>query len=68
MEGFEVNDNGAYTWYFNLKPGFIHNWEHVVIVFNTKAWGLPEFSLAELGRARQFTVEDLDLYIKRLHE
>lgn len=26
----------VYTWYVNLKPGSVHLWEHLVLLFNTK--------------------------------
>lgn len=26
----------AYTWYMNLKPGTVHDWEDLVSFFNTK--------------------------------
>lgn len=55
----------AYAWYLNLKRGSIQGWKHLVTVFNTKFfYGEVKFTLAELGRKRQFSVEELDLYDK----
>lgn len=38
-------------------------------LFNTKLFGIEaKFSLAELGRIRQYVGEDLDLYICKFYE
>lgn len=28
----------AYTWYVNLKPGSVRNWEHLMSMFNAKSF------------------------------
>lgn len=43
----------AYTWYVNLKPGSVGDWEHLVSMFNTKFFMLRKFSLTELGPMSQ---------------
>lgn len=59
----------AYVWYLNIKPGLIHDWDHLVTLFNVKFFcGEAKFTLAELGRTRQYTGEDLDVYVKRFCE
>lgn len=59
----------AYTWYLNLKPGTIQDWDHMVATFNTKFFfAEAKYTLAELGRTRQYAGEDLDLYVKRFHD
>lgn len=45
-----------------LKPGSIHDWEHMVSNFNTKFfYAKAKYILAKLGGARQYPSEDLDL-------
>lgn len=57
----------AYTWYLNLKPVSIQNWEH--LDFNARfICAEAKFSLVELSRTREFAGEDLDLYMKGFHE
>lgn len=59
----------AYSWYLSLKPGTIQDWEHVVAAFNTKFFfAEARYTLAELGRTRQYPGKDLDLYVKRFHD
>lgn len=29
-------DFWVYTWYINVKLGSMHNWEHFVLMFNSK--------------------------------
>lgn len=39
----------AYAWYVKLKLGTVHNWEHLVSLFNTKIFHIEaKFTLAEL--------------------
>lgn len=58
----------AYT-YPHLKPGSIHDSEHLVTIFNAKFFcDEAKFSLAELGQTRQFTSKDLDLYVERFQK
>lgn len=49
----------AYTWCVNLESGSIHDWEHMLSIFNTKFF---LYGLAKLGHTRQFPSEDLNLY------
>lgn len=59
----------AYTWYLNLKPGTIQDWDHMVAAFNTKFFfAEAKYTLAELGRTTQYASEDLDLNVKRFHD
>lgn len=59
----------AYIWYLNLKLGSIQDWDHLVNMFNSKFFcGEAKFTLAELGRTRQYSGEDLDVYVKIFHE
>lgn len=59
----------VHTWYLNLKPGYIHDWVHIVSTFNTKFFiAEVNHTLAELGHTRQYPSEDLDLYVKEVHE
>lgn len=61
--------NRAYTWYLSLEPGMIQDWEHMVATFKTKFFfAEAKYTLAELGRTRQYVGEDLDLYVKRFHD
>lgn len=56
----------GYTWYANLKPGSIHDFEHLASLFNSKFFYVKtKFSLVKLGRVRQNLGEDLDAYIRR---
>lgn len=58
----------AYTWYINLKPRTIHDWEHMVSTFNTKFfYAEAKFTSAELGQTRHYA-DDLDLYVRWFHE
>lgn len=42
----------AYTLYVNLKLGSLHDWEHLVFLFNTNLFRIEvKFSLAELGKS-----------------
>lgn len=53
----------------NLKLGSVHHWEQLGSLFNTKFFcAEAKFMLAELGRTRQYSREDLDVYMKRFCE
>lgn len=59
----------AYTWYLNLKPRLIQDWDHLVTLFNAKFFcGDAKFTLVELSRTRQYSGEDLDVYVRRFRE
>lgn len=48
-----LKDQG-YTWDDNLKPGSVHDGEHLVSLFNIKFFFVEEkFTLAELDRTFQ---------------
>lgn len=56
----------AYNWYLNLKPGSIQDCDHLVAFFKAKCFCCEaRFTLAEPGRTRQHSDEDLDAYVKR---
>lgn len=59
----------AYVWYLYLRPGSIQDWDHLVTLLNAKfLCGEAKFTLAELGRTRQYSGEDLDTYVRRFPE
>lgn len=46
--------NKAYTWYVNLKPWMVHDWEDLVSLFNTKFFHAEaKYTLIELSRIWQ---------------
>lgn len=48
---------------------FLHDWKHLISLLNTKFFcAETEFTLAKLGTMRQYLREDLDAYVKMLHE
>lgn len=52
-----------------LKPGSVYNFEHLVFSVQHQFFCIePKFTLAELGRKRQYPGETLDAYMKRFHE
>lgn len=60
--------NRAYTRYANLKPGLVHDFEHLVSLFNSKFFYVEaKFSLAELGLIYQHQGEELGAYVKRFN-
>lgn len=53
-----------YTWYVNLKPGSMHDQEHLVSLFNTKFFCTEaKFVVAEIGQMHQFLGVALDAYV-----
>lgn len=59
----------AYVWDLNLKPGSIEDWDHLVTLINAKSFcGEAKFTLAELGRTRQYLGGNLYVYVKRFCE
>lgn len=51
----------VYTWHVNLKPGKIRNWSRLVSLFSAKfLYANAKFTLVELGRARQYSGEDVE--------
>lgn len=60
--------NRAYSWYPNLKPSSVHDFEHHVSMFIAQIFCTePKLSLADLDRVFQCLGEDLDKYVKRIH-
>lgn len=54
-----------YTCNINLKLGLMHDWEHLVFLFNAIFfYAEAKFNLAELGQTCQYLKEDLDVYVK----
>lgn len=59
----------TYTWYVNLKPGTVHDGEHLISLFNTNFFfAEAKFTLAELGSTPQHSDEDHDIHVRRFHE
>lgn len=54
----------ACTCYVNLKPGSMHNWEHLVSLLKQKFFSIG----AELRRMRWHPRENQDIYVRRFHE
>lgn len=66
---FKSITNRAYTWYFTLKLGSVHDWEQLMPTFKTKFfYAEAKFSLTELCQTRQHLGNDLDAYVRRFHE
>lgn len=64
-EFFESLTDQAYTWYASLKPGALRNWTHLVSLFKGKFFYTEDrFTLAELGRTKQHSKEDHDVYVR----
>lgn len=55
----------AYTWYGNLRPGFVSDFEQLVSLFDPKFfYAKNKFSLVELDHVRQYSGVDLDTYVR----
>lgn len=68
-ELFKLLKDRAYTWYVNLKPKSMHDWENPFSLFN-KIFLRAEakYRLAELSRKNQYPGEDFSNYMKRFNE
>lgn len=59
----------TYTCYVNLKPGMVHDWQHLLFLFNVKFfYAEAKFSLPELSCIPQLSWKGLNIYLKRFHD
>lgn len=59
----------AYTWFVSLKPGSVHDDEHIFSLFKSKFFCVEaKLTLLELDWMRQIVGKDLEVYLKWFHE
>lgn len=47
----------------------VHNWDHLVYLLSTNFFhAKAKFTLAKLDGTQQYSMEDLDIYVRRFHE